>query len=86
MATQYYACYARGAGYYKPVTADNSASCPNAAQYAGKIVNGVEVNVLIGACHFPGNKAIIDVEAAGRIASSSPASPQDYLIFGKWRD
>jgi hypothetical protein len=86
MATQYYACYARGAGYYKPVTADNSASCPNAAQYVGKLVNAVEVSVLIGAYRFPGNKAIIDVEAAGRIASSSPTSPQDYLIFGKWRD
>jgi hypothetical protein len=33
MAIEHYACYAKGAGFYRTVTAENSGSCPNAAQY-----------------------------------------------------
>ena len=48
MAVQYYACFAKGAGFYKTVTRANSASCPDAAQYYGRLVNGVDRMLLIG--------------------------------------
>jgi hypothetical protein len=41
MALQYYACHARGAGFYK-IVAENSRTCPNAPQYYGKLVSGVD--------------------------------------------
>jgi len=61
MAIAYYACFAKGAGYLKVVTAENAGSCPDALQYYGKIVNDVDRMVQFGAYRFPKNTAIGDV-------------------------
>jgi len=66
MAIQYYACYAKGAGFGKVVTAANPGSCPDAAQYDGKVVNGVDPLVVFGAYRFPENNAITAVETAAK--------------------
>jgi hypothetical protein len=86
MALQYYACYAEGAGFYKVVTADNSRACPNAAQYYGKLVNGVDRLVLVGAYRFPQDASITALEAGARSPASSGAFATDAILFGKWRD
>ena len=86
MATAYYACYAKGAGFFEQVTPENSASCPDAEQYYGKIVNGVERMIVIGALRFPDDRAIISVEAAAKKAASSGVFSLDSILFGRWRD
>ena len=86
MAMEYYACYAKGAGFYKTVTAENSGSCPNAAQYYGKLVNGVDGMLLIGAERFSGNAAITRLEAGAQATASTGAFSTDAILFGKWRD
>jgi hypothetical protein len=86
MAMQYYACYAKGAGFDKTVTAENSGSCPNAAQYYGRSVDGVERMLLIGAERFSGNAAITGLEVSARELASSGAFSSDAILFGKWRD
>jgi hypothetical protein len=87
MAMQYYACYAKKAGFYKVVTAENSGVCPNAAQYYGKLVNGVDQMVLIGAYRFPRNGSITEVESGAKTAAASlGAFTNDAILFGKWRD
>jgi hypothetical protein len=91
MALQYYACYAKGAGFYKIVTAENSGACPNAAQYYGKQVNGVDRLVLIGADRFPRNGSIGELETAARTVASAGlfgagAFKNEAVLFGKWRD
>jgi hypothetical protein len=85
MAAQYYACYAKYAGFYKTVTAENARNCPNYQQYIGKIVNGVEGLILTGALRFPDNKAITELEDAAK----AMAARQDALdpgAFGRWRN
>jgi hypothetical protein len=84
MAIQYYACLAKGAGFYKTVTADNAGACPNASQYYGKLVNDVDRPVIFGAYRFPTDHAVTDLEAAARTASQP--FPLDTLVFGRWRD
>ena len=86
MAMEYYARYAKGAGFYKTVTAENSRSCPNAAQYYGRLVNGVDRMLLIGAERFSGNAAITGLEADAQRAASTGAFSTDAILFGKWRD
>jgi hypothetical protein len=86
MAIQYYACYAKSAGFGKVVTAANAGSCPDAPQYYGKIVNGVDPLIVFGAYQFPNNKAITDMEAAAKLSSSSGPFSSDAILFGKWRD
>jgi hypothetical protein len=87
MAMQCYACFAQHAGFYQTVTAANSSACPNAAQYYGKLVNGVDRMVLIGAVRFPADAAITALEPAARDAAASPgAFVNDAILFGKWRD
>jgi hypothetical protein len=86
MAIQYYACFAKGAGFEKTVTRENSGSCPNAAQYYGRLVNGVDRMLLIGADRFSGNKPITGLEAAAQKAASGVAFSTDAILFGKWRD
>jgi hypothetical protein len=83
---QYYACFAKHAGYYEVVTADNSGACPGAAQYYGNLVNGVDRMALVGAYYFPNNKSITEVEDAARTPASSGVFATDALLFGKWRD
>lgn len=86
MAMQYYACYAKGDGFYSIVSAENSGSCPDAVQYYGKLVNGVERMVLIGAYRFPRNSSITELEAQARTRSLSGPFSTDAILFGKWRD
>jgi len=89
MAIGYYACFARGAGFYKTVTRDNSGSCPNAPQYHGQTVNGVDGVVLAGAYLFPRNDSITVVESAAKASASSggvPAFSLDAIRFGRWRN
>lgn len=89
MAISYYACFARGAGFYKTVTRDNSGSCLNARQYYGQTVNGVDGVVLTGAYLFPRNDSITVVESAARTSASSGGVPQfslDAIRFGRWRN
>jgi hypothetical protein len=87
MAMQYYSCFAQGAGFYKIVTAENSRSCPNAVQYYGKLVNGVDRMVLIGAYRFPENAKITAIESSARTVAASPGPfSNDAILFGKWRD
>jgi hypothetical protein len=86
MAVQYYACFAKGAGFDKTVTRENSSPCPNAAQYYGKLVNGVDRMLLIGAERFRGDKSITGLEADAQKAASRGAFSTDAILFGKWRD
>jgi len=86
MATEYYACLAKGAGFGRVVTAENSASCPDAAQYYGKIVNGEDRMMIIGALRYSNNKAITSVEAAAKVAASPGIFSLDAVLFGRWRD
>src|SRR5580692_5857702 len=86
MAVQYYACFAKGAGLYKTVTQENSGSCLNAAQYYGRLVNGVDRMLLIGAERFSGNKTIAGLESDAQKAASGGAFSTDAILFGKWRD
>jgi hypothetical protein len=86
MATAYYACFAKGVGFFHVITSENSGSCPDAAQYYGKIVSGVDRMLVIGALRFPGNASIQDLEGAAKEASSSGAFSLDAILFGKWQD
>jgi len=87
MAIDYYACYARGAGFYKTVTAENCGLCPNSAQYYGKMVNEVEKLVMFGLYCFTGDHSFTDLEPAAKKAASGTINPlDDAFFFGKWRD
>jgi hypothetical protein len=86
MAMQYYACYAKGAGFNKVVTPENSRACPNAAQYYGKVVTSVDRMVLVGAYRFPQNASITGLEAHARSLALSGAFAADAILFGKWTD
>jgi hypothetical protein len=88
MAIAYYACFAKGAGFAKIVTPDNSRLCPNAPQYYGKLVNDVDRMVQIGAYRFPNNAAITAVEATAKKSTSQTLTTfsTDAILFGKWRD
>ena len=86
MAVVYYACFAKGAGFSKTVTRENSGSCPNAAQYYGRLVNGVDRVLLIGADRFPADKPITGLEADAQESTSSGAFSTDAILFGKWRE
>ncbi|HKD25302.1 MAG TPA: hypothetical protein VKC66_05210 [Xanthobacteraceae bacterium] len=88
-AIGYYACFARGAGFHKTVTRNNSATCPDAPQYYGQLVNGVDGMVLIGAYLFPRNDSITAAESAAKTSASSgglPAFSLDAIRFGRWRN
>ena len=54
--------------------------------YYGKVVNGVDSNIVIGALRFPDDAAIGAVAAAAKEASSSGAFSLDAILFGKWQD
>lgn len=86
MAMEYYSCLAKGAGFDKTVTRENSGSCPNAAQYYGRLVEGVDRMLLIGADRFPANKAITKLQPEAQKAASTGAFSTDAILFGKWRD
>jgi hypothetical protein len=86
LALQYYACYGKTPGFYATVTRDNARPCANFEQYYGKVVNGVDANIVIGALRFPDNRAITDVEQSARVKASTGAFASDAILFGKWRD
>jgi hypothetical protein len=86
VAMQYYACYARGAGFNNVVTPENSRACPNAVQYYGRVVATVDRMVLVGAYRFPQNASITGLEADARSLASAGAFATDAILFGKWRD
>jgi len=86
MATRYYACFAKYAGFEKLITAENSRSCPDAMQYFGVIVNGVEPNVLIGAYRFPDDDELSALDAPAKTAAAGSSLPPEPILFGKWRD
>jgi hypothetical protein len=66
MATSYYACFAKHAGFAKVITAENSRNCPDVTQYVGAIVNGVGENILIGAYRFPDDDELIALDAPAK--------------------
>jgi hypothetical protein len=68
------------------ITADNSRTCPDVRQYEGKIVNGAERLLTVGALRFPNNAAITALEPDAQAASSHGAFSLDAILFGKWRD
>ncbi|HMA73362.1 MAG TPA: hypothetical protein VKP67_18040, partial [Xanthobacteraceae bacterium] len=70
----------------KTVNRDNARDCPNHGQYEGKIVNGVDANVLVGAFRFPENPPIAVVESAAKEVAATGAFALDAIRFGKWRD
>jgi hypothetical protein len=84
MATQYYACYGTYVGFGKTVTANNARSCPDYQQYVGQIVNGLGIDVVMGAFHFPNNAAITVLGAAAKAAAGRDLL--DAIRFGRWRD
>jgi hypothetical protein len=86
MATRYYACFAKYAGFKKVITAENSGNCPDATQYLGTIVNGVEENVLIGVYRFPNDDALIPLDAPAKASLAKSAFLLEPILFGKWRD
>jgi hypothetical protein len=86
LALQYYACYGQTPGFYATVTRTNATKCPNYEQYYGKVVNGVDANMVIGALRFPSNRAVTAVEQTAKERVSSGAFSLDAILFGKWRD
>jgi hypothetical protein len=86
MAIQYYAGLAKLVGFYKIVTPQNAGSYPDAKQYYGKIVNGVEPNVVIGGYRFPNNDSIAGVDDAAKATISSMTFSGESILFGRWRD
>ena len=86
IATDYYACFAKYAGFAKFITAENSRKCPDAQQYYGVIVNGVGENVLIGAYRFPNDDDLIALDASAKAELAISVFSLEPILFGKWRD
>jgi hypothetical protein len=85
MATQYYACYGKEAGFRSTVTAENAKSCPDYPQYIGKETgDGIEQNVVIGAYRFPVNATITALEPAAK--AEFLHANIDTVYFGRWRE
>ena len=86
MATQYYACFAKYAGFAAMVTKENSRQCPDARQYWGMVVNAVQPNLLVGAYRFPQNQALTELEVPARASFVKSSGSLEPILFGKWRD
>jgi hypothetical protein len=86
MATRYYGCFAKYAGFAKVITAENSGKCPDAQQYYGTVVNGVGENVLIGAYRFPDDDELIALDTPAKAAFVKSSFSLEPILFGKWRD
>jgi hypothetical protein len=65
-------------------TADNARACADYQQYIGQIVNGLEINIVMGASRFPGNVAITDLQAPAKAAAGH--NLLDAIRFGRWQD
>jgi hypothetical protein len=86
MATSYYACFAKSAGFAKIISAENSGNCPDFTQYLGTVVNGVEENVIIGAYRFPDDDELVALDASAKATFTRSAFSMEPILFGKWRD
>jgi hypothetical protein len=86
MATAYYGCFAKSAGFDQIVTKENSSRCANVRQYLGSIVNGVAPTVLAGAYRFPGNADLVSLDAAAKVSYLKSPFSIEPIMFGKWRD
>ncbi len=86
MATDYYACFAKTAGFRKIITAENAKACSDAQEYVGRVVNGVDTNVVIGAYRFPNDAALTELDAAAKTSASIDPSSLEPILYGKWRD
>ena len=86
MASRYYGCLGKYAGFEQVVTAENSHNCPDMRQYLGSIVNGVEPTILIGAYRYPEDSDLVVLDpSAKKTYLNSPFSIEP-IMFGKWRD
>jgi hypothetical protein len=86
MATRYYACFAKTPGFRQTITAENATDCPDGQQYVGKIVNGVDGNVVVGAYRFPNDAVLAERDAAAKGSASIGPYSLEPILFGKWRD
>jgi hypothetical protein len=86
MASRYYGCFAKSAGFDNAVTAENSSNCPNVQQYLGSIVNGVAPTVLVAGYRFPDDGDIAALDAEAKAASAKSVFSIEPIMFGKWRD
>jgi hypothetical protein len=57
---RYYACFGKTAGFRQTITAENAKVCPDVKQYVGKVVNGVDVNVVIGGYRFSNDATLME--------------------------
>jgi hypothetical protein len=86
IATRYYGCFAKYAGFAKVVTAENSRNCADATEYRGMIVNGLGPNVLIGAYRFPNDEELMALDAPAKESFARSVFSLEPILFGKWRD
>jgi hypothetical protein len=84
MASRYYGCFAKSAGFEQTVTAENSRACPDAQEYFGGIVNGVEPTVLIGAYRFPKDSDLAALDGPAKSAFVKSSFSIEPIMFGKW--
>jgi len=85
MATLYYGGYAKQVGFYKTVTADYCRDYPDCQQYIGKVVNGVEGVIVMGAYRFPTDTALAEL-AEGAKAQITHTNRLDTIVFGRWKN
>lgn len=85
MAAQYYAGYAKHAGFYQTVTAENAGACSDYRQYVGKVVNDVESVIVIGAYRFPGNALLAELNGVAQ-ARYAQEDNLNTIHFGRWSD
>ena len=86
MASRYYGCFAKFAGFDKVVTAENSRDCPDMREYLGSIVNGVAPTVLIGAYRFPDDRDLAALDGSAKASYVNSPFSIEPIMFGKWRD
>ncbi len=84
-ATQFYAAYAKAAGFGQMVTEANAANCAGSAQYIGKLVNGVDPIILAAAARFPDTIAFTELESSARAVAARGEFSTDAVMFGLWR-
>jgi hypothetical protein len=86
MASRYYGCFAKAAGFDKVVTPASAGDCPDGREYRGAVVNGVAPTILIGTYRYPDDKDLAALDAAAKASFVSSVFSFDPIMFGKWRD
>jgi hypothetical protein len=84
LSTKYYACFGEHVGFGNTVTASNAAPCPDYQQYIGKVVVGLQEDVLMGAYQFPDESTIVSLDESAK--ASAGQELLDAIQFGRWRD